>query len=341
MMITEVDRAHVSLPTLVGLSPPMEDLRNLIQQLGENDSPVLILGESGTGKEVVAQTLHRMSGRRGPFVAVNCGAIPAALLESELFGHERGAFTDAFALRIGRFEQADGGTLFLDEIGELSPSLQVKLLRVLQDQAFERVGGSRTIRVDVRILAASNRDLDDAVLKGRFRTDLYYRLNVIPIQVPPLRARGSDIPLLAEHFIRRLAQRMGIAVDGLSTEAAAVLLRYGWPGNVRELENVIERAAVLKRQGLIEVEDLPPKVIEAPCSSKVCELPLAAGAFGSDRILHQRRWNDRAGSRTGVGEEAPRRNPARFFQMNADSLNARLQVARRQPRFPMHSESVH
>lgn len=341
MMITEIDRAHASLPTLIGMSPPMEDLRNLIRQLGESDSPVLILGESGVGKEVVAQALHRMSGRVGPFVAVNCGAIPAALLESELFGHERGAFTDAVASRMGRFEQADGGTLLLDEIGELTPSLQVKLLRVLQDQTFERVGGNRTIRSDVRIMAASNRDLDDAILRRRFRTDLYYRLNVIPIQVPPLRARGNDIFLLAEHFIQRLGQRMGIAVDGLSTEASLALLQYGWPGNVRELENVIERAAVLKKQGLIEMEDLPSKVIEFSSSSKVRALPLAAGVLGSGRISHQRRWNDRGGSRTCLSEGAPSRNPARFFQLNVDSLNARLQIARRQPRFMMHSGSVH
>jgi transcriptional regulator with PAS, ATPase and Fis domain len=223
---------------------------------------VLILGESGTGKELVARTIH-FNGPRAekPLVPVNCGAIPETLLESELFGHERGAFTGANSTRIGRFELAQGGTIFLDEIGEMSHSLQVKLLRVLQQRSFERVGGMKTVHVDVRVIAATNRDLDEAVKDGRFREDLYYRLNVIPIVVPALRERTDDIPLLVSHFLSEFNERMHTNVQGVSDEAMRVLCAYSWPGNVRELENLIERLVILKRDGTITPDDLPDKML--------------------------------------------------------------------------------
>ena len=213
-------------------------------------------------KELVACALHYQNlTRTGPFVPVNCGAIPENLLESELFGHERGAFTGAIATRPGRFELAHKGTLFLDEVGELSPALQVKLLRVLQQRSFERVGGTKTIAVDVRVIAATNRDLEQAVEDRRFREDLYYRLNVIPIVVPPLRARVEDIPFLAQYFLDRVNRDKGTAITGLAPAVVETLVRYRWPGNVRELENLIERLAVLKKSGTIETEDLPARIL--------------------------------------------------------------------------------
>lgn len=245
----------------LGRSEPMQRVFSLIERVAETDSTVLILGESGTGKELVARTIH-FNGPRAerPLVPVNCGAIPETLLESELFGHERGAFTGAHNTRIGRFELAHGGTLFLDEIGEMSPSLQVKLLRVLQQRCFERVGGTKTLQVDVRVIAATNRDLDQAVLDGRFREDLYYRLNVIPISVPPLRERADDIPQLLDHFLKLFNDQKHKNVLGISSEAMRLLCAYSWPGNVRELENLIERLVILKGEGVIAPEDLPDKM---------------------------------------------------------------------------------
>ena len=224
-------------------------MRSLYRQIGRvapSDSTVLITGESGTGKELVARAIHSNSPRaERPFVAINCAAITETLLESELFGHERGAFTGAIAQKKGRLETADGGTVLLDEIGELSPALQAKLLRVLQEREFERVGGTRSIAVDFRLVAATNRDLEQAIAAGTFRRDLYYRLNVVSLAVPPLRERPEDIPLLANHFARRHAANMKRRVTGVSPEALACLMAYDWPGNVRELENAIERAVVL------------------------------------------------------------------------------------------------
>jgi DNA-binding NtrC family response regulator len=246
----------------LGHSEAMARVFSLIERVAETDSTVLILGESGTGKELVARTIH-FNGPRAekPLVPVNCGAIPDTLLESELFGHERGAFTGAHAVRIGRFEMAHGGTIFLDEIGEMSPTLQVKLLRVLQERCFERVGGTKTIQADVRVLAATNRDLDQAVREGRFREDLYYRLNVIPIVVPPLRERPDDIPLLIDHFLATFNAQKRRNVEGIAPDALRRLMNYAWPGNVRELENVIERFVILKGQGMITLEDLPDKMV--------------------------------------------------------------------------------
>src|SRR5947208_7740002 len=231
---------------LIGESDPMKRLEQQMRSAAPSHSRVLITGENGSGKEIVARTLHRLSTRADmPFVDVNCAAIPEELIESELFGHRKGAFTGAIDDRKGKFELADGGTLFLDEIGDMSLKTQAKVLRVLQEQTFQRVGGQQTIRVDVRVIAATNKDLEAEIAGGSFRNDLYYRLNVIPIEVPPLRARASDVVLLAEHFLRRFAAEMGTPRKRLSAGAAAKLKAYAWPGNVRELRNVIERLAIL------------------------------------------------------------------------------------------------
>jgi DNA-binding NtrC family response regulator len=254
-------RDQYRLEQLVGVSEPMQQVLEFVQKVADSDSTVMIQGESGTGKELVARMLHFNSLRRDrPLVPVNCGAIPENLLESELFGHEKGAFTGATHARMGRFELAHGGTIFLDEIGELSLPLQVKLLRVLQEREFERVGGNRTIHVDVRIIAATNQDLETLVEERRFRQDLFYRLNVIPIVIPPLRERRTDIPLLIDHFLTRFNQSKHTEIVGLDDEALRLLTEYDWPGNIRELENMMERLAVLKKQGILSSEDLPQKI---------------------------------------------------------------------------------
>ncbi|MGB6308018.1 MAG: sigma-54 dependent transcriptional regulator [Steroidobacteraceae bacterium] len=242
-----------------GTSRPMREIHRLIEQVAPFDTNVLILGESGTGKEMVARHVHELSGRAGhPFVPVNCGAIPADLLESELFGHEKGAFTGALSTRMGRFEFAEGGTLFLDEIGDMSLQMQVKLLRVLQERSFERVGSNRTMHCDVRIIAATHRDLDAAILAGRFREDLYYRLNVFPIQMPPLRERLEDLPILIEHLVQRQGQIAGRHIR-LDKEAMNCLARNRWPGNVRELANLLERLAILFPERTVTATDLPER----------------------------------------------------------------------------------
>jgi two-component system NtrC family response regulator/two-component system response regulator HydG len=235
-----------NLDNLVGESPEMLAAFKTIRQVAPSGSSVLLLGESGTGKELFAQALHQNSPRRNrPFVKVACAALPETLLESELFGHEKGSFTGALFTRAGRFEVANGGTLFLDEIGDISPTVQVKLLRFLEEREFERVGGNKTYKVDVRIVCATHRDLQKRIEEGAFREDLYYRLNVIQVHIPPLRERGNDIALLAHHFLRKYAEANGKDVRGVSDDALAMLLRHAWPGNVRELENAIERAVVL------------------------------------------------------------------------------------------------
>jgi len=248
-----------SYGNLIGKSKPMREIYDMIQKVAPSKASVLITGPSGTGKELIAKAIHYDSPRKDrPFISVNCGALTDTLLESELFGHEKGAFTGAIALKKGRFELADGGTLFLDEVGEMPQALQVKLLRVLQEMEFERVGGTRTIKVDVRVLSASNRDLKEDVEEGRFREDLYYRLNVIHIEVPSLRERTEDIRPLVNHFMNKYRQ-----VEGhweLSPDVWKALYDYTWPGNVRELENVIERAVVLNPGGRIRLDDLPPEI---------------------------------------------------------------------------------
>lgn len=248
---------------IIGNSAKIQNVIKFIEKIADTDSTVLIAGESGTGKELVAKTIHYHSTRsRKPLVPLNCAAIPKDILESELFGHEKGAFTGAVNTRIGRFELANNGTLFLDEIGELAPSLQVKLLRVLQEKEFERVGGIKTIKVDVRIIAATNRDLEKAVGEGKFREDLYYRLNVIPLQLPPLRKMKEDIPLLIEHFVTEIAKRKKKEAPKLSEETMNCLINYRWPGNVRELENLVERLIILKEGDLITVPDLPDRLLD-------------------------------------------------------------------------------
>ena len=241
--------------------PKMQAIFELVEKVSDSDSTVLVYGESGTGKELIARALHYNSHRQDkPLIPINCGAIPEELLESELFGYEKGAFTGAVSSRVGRFELANGGTLFLDEIGEMSPALQVKLLRVLQEREFERVGGTRTIKIDVRIIAATNKDLEAMIESQQFREDLFYRLNVIPIWVPPLRERHSDIALLVSYFITRFNAEKKRHIDGITPEALERLYNYRWPGNVRELENVIERITILKGNGMIAPSDLPEKL---------------------------------------------------------------------------------
>ncbi|MCA9522329.1 MAG: sigma-54-dependent Fis family transcriptional regulator [Myxococcales bacterium] len=250
---------------LIGNSAPMKRTLEMVRQVAPSSATVLLQGESGTGKELVARAIHHHSPRsKAPFIAVNCAAIPEGILESELFGYERGAFTGAVARKEGRFKLADGGTLFLDEIGEMSPQLQVKLLRVLQEAAFERLGGTQTLRVDLRIVAASNRDLAQEVRRGRFRDDLFYRLNVIAITLPPLRERADDVPLLCHHFLKRYAQKNNKTIRGISKEAMELLIDYDWPGNVRELENTIERAVVLSKSDVIGPEEIPARFLGGP-----------------------------------------------------------------------------
>jgi DNA-binding NtrC family response regulator len=243
---------------VVGASAAMQAVYNVIEKVAHTPSTVLITGESGTGKELIAKALHEQSPRRdGPLIKVNCAAIPDTLIESELFGYEKGAFTGAVSSKPGRFELADKGTLFLDEIGEIPTEMQVKLLRALQEGEFERVGGIRTVKVDVRLVAATNRDLLDAIQKGRFREDLYYRLNVVPIHVPPLRERREDIPDLVQHMLEKFRQRLGKAIEQVSPAAMRCLTAYSWPGNVRELENFLERTVLFCSGPVIELEDLP------------------------------------------------------------------------------------
>jgi formate hydrogenlyase transcriptional activator len=254
--LREEIRSEVGFSEIVGESPALQRLLQEIRQVATTDSTVLLLGETGTGKELVARAIHQLSPRKErPLIKVNCGAIAPGLVESELFGHERGAFTGALQRRVGRFELANNGTLFLDEIGELPPESQTRLLRVLQEQEFERVGGSQPIRVDVRLIAATNRDLEAEVAAGRFRADLFYRLNVFPARVPPLRERKDDIPHLVRHFIAHQQRRLGKTIEGVSREGMERLRRYSWPGNIRELQNVIERACVLAGGPVLNVPE--------------------------------------------------------------------------------------
>jgi two-component system response regulator HydG len=292
--------AQAGFGELVGKDPKMQVVYKLIEDVASSDATVLIQGESGTGKELIARAIHRLSSRQAkPLVVINCSAYPAALLESELFGHEKGAFTGATRQKPGRFEQADGGTVFLDEIGEIPPPAQIKLLRVLQTRKFERVGGEKTLTVDLRVLAATNKDLMQEVARGSFREDLFYRINVIPIMLPPLRDRRNDIPLLALHFLRRFARERGKDLREISSGAMRLLLDYSWPGNVRELENSIEHAVVLAKGSQLEVWDLP-STIHRPSSS----LPPTMADQELNlllRILEECGWNKKlAAQRLGI-----------------------------------------
>ncbi|MFO0581260.1 MAG: sigma-54 dependent transcriptional regulator [Anaeromyxobacter sp.] len=265
-------------PPLVGESPGMKAIYEMIAKVADSPSTVLITGESGTGKELIAKALHRGSSRRDrPLIKVNCAAIPKDLVESELFGYERGAFTGAVSSKPGRFELADGGTLFLDEIGEVPVEMQVKLLRALQESEFERVGGIKTLRVDVRLIAATNRDLKALIADGRFREDLYYRLAVVPIALPPLRDRREDVPLLVRHFVEKYNQRLGKRVEGVDADAMALLQAYPWPGNIRELENLMERSVLFADGPIIKAGALPDSLREAAPSTPVAPV----GALGA------------------------------------------------------------
>jgi two-component system, NtrC family, response regulator HydG len=275
---------------LVGQSPAFRAMMDTLRQAAPSTATVLLLGESGTGKELAARALHEASSRaRGPFVAVNCGALPESILEAELFGVERGAFTGAVARREGRFERAHGGTLFLDEVGEMPLTAQVKLLRVLQEGELERLGGTQTVKVDVRIVAATNKDLQREVAEGRFREDLYYRLNVVEVRIPALASRREDIPLLADAFLRRYAAKNSKALRGFSPEALQALENYAWPGNVRELEHAVERAVVLARGDVLEASDLPESVRKGPAGS-ASQLVIPIGTPMEEierRVIHE------------------------------------------------------
>ena len=280
-------------------SPNMEEVLGLVARVAPSQASVLVLGESGTGKELIANAIHYASPRSGkPLIKVSCSAIPETLLESELFGHEKGAFTGAAQRRIGRFEEADAGTIFLDEIGDLSPGIQVKLLRILQEKEFQRLGSNVNLRTDVRVITATHRNLEEAIKKGTFREDLYYRLNVIPIHLPPLRERRGDIPLLIDHFLKKYSKENQKSILDISREARALLLRYSYPGNVRELENINERAVVLCRGDLIATRDIPFHLQEGKTelsefTKKEKGLPEALEEIEKDLIikaLHQHQW---------------------------------------------------
>jgi two-component system response regulator HydG len=299
--------AHAEFGGLVGKDPKMQVIYKLIEDIAPTDATVLIQGESGTGKELVAKAIHQRSQREeAPFIVINCSAYPDTLLESELFGHEKGAFTGAVRQKLGRFELADGGTVFLDEIGEIPPSAQIKLLRVIQTQKFERLGGEKSLVVDVRIIAATNKDLLEEVKRGDFREDLYYRLKVIPVHMPPLRDKRNDIPLLARHFLHRFATEQAKDIRDFSTEAMRLLLDFEWPGNVRELENTIEHATVLAKGSRIEVSDLPPVLrASGPQGHAVKHFtPPTLADYERDllqEVLEECRWNKtEAATRLGI-----------------------------------------
>ncbi|MGQ9661729.1 MAG: sigma-54-dependent transcriptional regulator [Kiritimatiellia bacterium] len=276
--------SHFGLENIVGSSPLMQRVFEAIRQAAPTDATILLLGESGTGKELVAHAIHRLSNRsKGPFIAVHCAALAPNLLESEFFGHEKGAFTGAVARRRGRFELADGGTLFLDEVSEIDPAIQVKLLRVLEEKKFERVGGDETIETDIRLIAASNRDLKALVEQGKFRQDLFFRLDVVSITLPPLRERPEDIPLLCNHFLREFSEKNHRQIEGITPDALNILSAYHWPGNVRELRNTIEKMVVLSRGGKLTARDLPLSLKEA-IRSQGGLLPARTGSVSDSAV---------------------------------------------------------
>jgi DNA-binding NtrC family response regulator len=311
---------------IIGESGPMLEVLSIVRRVAPSEATVLIRGESGTGKELIAKAIHFGSPRaRGPLVKVNCAALPEALLESELFGHEKGAFTGALTSRQGRFELANGGTIFLDEIGDLPLHLQAKLLRVLQEREFEKVGSSRPVRVNVRIMAASHRPLEDLIKAGQLREDLYYRLNVVTIFIPPLRERRSDVALLLDHFLRQYAEKNGKTIRGLTPEGRDILLRYDYPGNVRELENIIERAVVLTRDDVIGSGDLPLTVqeLEVADGDRETNLTVAVEALERRMIRDALARSDgiqtRAAELLGMGERALRYKLTKYGFREEDS----------------------
>ncbi|MBI1813441.1 MAG: sigma-54-dependent Fis family transcriptional regulator [Deltaproteobacteria bacterium] len=311
--------------TIKGNHPVMEKLLSIAHRVATTDSTVMISGESGTGKELVARYIHANSKRASnPFIAVNCGAIPPELLESEMFGHERGAFTGAIGTRMGMFQLANGGTIFLDEIGEMTSQLQVKLLRVLQDREIRPVGADRTVKVDVRVVAATNRELSVEVEKGRFREDLFYRLQVIPLLIPPLRERRSDIPILVQHFLEKHnAKRQGSAAPvRVSDEALVHLWEYDWPGNVRELENLVERLVILSDDGIIHIQQLPPNIRSFISEKKIPRPTLTEEGIDLNQAVEEFEYRliDEALRRTKGNKQAA----ARLLGLKRTTLVAKL-----------------
>ncbi len=297
---------------IVGSSPAIEKVISLCRKVAMSTATVLLYGETGTGKELAARAIHEYSPRADePFIAINCAALPESLLESELFGHEKGAFTGATGQKLGRFELANGGTLFLDEIGELSQSIQVKLLRVLQEREFVRVGGTQTITCDVRIIAATNRDLHEEMQADRFREDLYYRLNVFPITIPPLRERAEDLPVLVSHFVNEVAPSLSVSPPQVTDQAMALLMQYEWPGNIRELRNVVERCTLLASDGKIDTANLPHEIVSqtpAPGSSATLGQSDSAQTSGSKLADHERGLIVKALDQTNWNQSAAARN---------------------------------
>jgi len=316
-----------SFANMIGRSPAMQEIFGTIAKVAEYKTTVLITGESGTGKELIARAIHYHSPRaENPLITVNCGAIPEALLESELFGHRKGAFTDAIRDKRGLFEEADGGSIFLDEIGELPRSLQVKLLRVLQEEEIKRLGDTRPIKIDVRVLAATTKDLASEVKAGRFRDDLFYRINVLQVTVPPLRERAGDIGLLVQHFVDKTAKRLGLQVDHVNPAVRRALQRYLWPGNVRELENVIERAMVMAGGRTIELEDLPPALHEAQAQNSALlpddgTLSIKQANRRLERELIRRALEKTGGNRTQAARLLEISHPALLYKIKEYGLN--------------------
>ena len=328
--LSRAAQERYSFSNLIGRNHSMQAIYDTIEIVAETDSTVLITGETGTGKELVARAIHWASPRKDRrFLTINCGALPADLLESELFGHEKGAFTGAIRMKVGKFEYGDGGTIFLDEIGEIPPLLQVKILRILQEREFERIGGNQPIKVDVRIIAATHKDLPQAISRGEFREDLYYRLNVVPLHLPPLRERREDIPLLARHFLLKYREKFKKEMDAISQESLNRMLLYSWPGNVRELENVIERAVIMSKGSLIQAVDLPEeKTSRAPepagdsrLSKALYDLPLAEAAEMFERSYCEETLR-RSEGRVGAAARHSGVNPRSFNRkMNRYGLN--------------------
>jgi DNA-binding NtrC family response regulator len=322
------------MENIIGDSPAMKQVFEVIQQTAPTQASVLIQGPSGTGKELVAQAIHRLSTRaKGPFVAVHCAALSATLLESELFGHEKGSFTGATVQRKGRFEMADGGTLFLDEISEIDPSIQVKLLRVLEERTFERVGGEETIEVDIRVIAATNRDLRSYVQQGKFREDLFFRLNVVDITLPSLAERAGDIPLLADRFLKEYGDKNGKRIEGLTPDAVSLLAAYAWPGNVRELRNTIEKMVVLSRSERLSARDVPANIREAvkgPAGSAASRMPvLMSGSLAETErrkimaVLEKNGGNrTRAADELGISRRTLHRKLREYKEQAADESAA-------------------
>jgi len=316
---------------IIGKSSEMNKLLDVVKQVAPTKAGVMVTGESGVGKELIADAIHNLSNRKDkPFIKVHCAALTESLLESELFGHEKGSFTGAVARKRGRFELAHMGTIFLDEIGEISQSVQIKILRVLQEKAFERVGGEETIEVDVRIISATNKDLKAEIEKGNFREDLYYRLNVVNIHIPPLRERKEDIPLLAAAFVREFAQENNKAVEGIDPKARAALYNYSWPGNIREVRNVIESAVVMCKGNIITTDDLPPSVTSEPENNYI-RIPMGSTLAEAEQEIIRSTLNQQNGNKSrtaevlGIGRKTLHRKIGEYHLDETEPVSARAE----------------